>query len=72
MSDDLTNSQMALLCDIAEYDLEKATDEQKRDLHRLLSDGYVEPSEGRPRASFQPTSKGMNYLGERGAGLNEA
>jgi hypothetical protein len=28
MSDDLTDAQTALLCDIGEYDLNKATDEQ--------------------------------------------
>ena len=30
MPDELTNDQIALLCDIGEYDLSKATDQRKR------------------------------------------
>jgi hypothetical protein len=72
MSDDLTNSQIALLCDIGEYDLSKATADQKSELERLLSEGYVEPTEGHPGSAFKLTAKGAAFLGERGAGLNEA
>ena len=70
MPEQLTDSQTALLCDIGEYDIAKATDAQKRDLDRLVSGGYVAPAQGRP--SFKPTAKGVDYLGQRGAGLNEA
>jgi hypothetical protein len=72
MLDDLTDTQIALLCDIGEYDLSKATNEQKRDLERLLIDGYVEHTEAEPSSPFKPTAKGIALLGERGAGLNEA
>jgi len=72
MSDDLTNSQVALLCDIEEHDPLEATVDQKRDLERLLYAGYVEPREGDPGSAFKLTAKGMVFLGERGAGLNEA
>ena len=72
MSDDLTDSQIALLCDIGEHDLSKATADQKRGLERLLSDGYVEPTQGQPGSAFKLTSKGVEFLGRRGAGLNEA
>jgi CTP-dependent riboflavin kinase len=72
MPDDLTNSQIALLCDVGEYDLSKATADQKRELERLLSEGYVEPAEGQPGSAFKLTAKGAEFLGERGAGLNEA
>jgi hypothetical protein len=72
MSDDLTDSQIALLCDIGEHDLSKATADQKRGLGRLLSDGYVEPTEGHPGSAFKLTAKGAEFLGQRGAGLNEA
>jgi hypothetical protein len=72
MSHDLTNSQIALLCDIGEYDLAKATDEQKRALERLISGGYVEPTRDHPGSAYKPTAKGAALLGERGAGLNEA
>jgi hypothetical protein len=72
MSDDLTDEQIALLCDIGEYDLAMATDEQKRDLERLVAGGYAELAKDKPASSFKPTAKGMAFLGERGAGLNEA
>ncbi len=72
MSDDLTNSQIALLCDIEECALSKLTGDQKRDLERLLSEGYVEPTESHPGSAFMLTAKGAEFLGARGAGLNEA
>ena len=73
MSDDLTNSQIALLCEIGEYDdLSKLTSDQKRDLERLISGGYAEPTKSHPGTAFTLTAKGLEFLGERGAGLNEA
>ena len=72
MSDDLTNSQIALLCDIAELHLPKLSGEQKRDLERLISGGYVGPTESHARSVFMLTAKGVEFLGQRGAGLNEA
>ena len=72
LSDDLTNSQIALLCDIGEFNLPKHTSDQKnRDLERLISGGYVELTESHAR-SFMLTAKGLEFLGMRGAGLNEA
>ena len=47
MSDDLTNSQIALLCDIGEFD-HKLTGDQKRDLERLISGDYVKLTESHP------------------------
>jgi hypothetical protein len=41
MSDDLTNAQIALLCDIGEHDLSKLTGDKRRDLERLLSPGAM-------------------------------
>ena len=72
MSDDLTNSQIALLCDIGEFDLPKLTSDQKRDLERLIVGGYVRPTDNHPRSAFTLTAKGVEFLGKRGAGLNEA
>jgi hypothetical protein len=73
MSDDLTNSQIALLCDAGEFDdLSNLTDEQKRDLEWLISAGYLEPTESHhPGSTFKLTAEGAEFLGERGAGLNE-
>jgi hypothetical protein len=72
MSDDLTNDQIALLCEIGEHGLFKAISDKGHDLERLLSDGYVEPKEGHSDSVLQLTAKGLTFLGERGAGLNEA
>jgi hypothetical protein len=72
MSDDLTNSQIALLCDIGELHLPKLTGDQKRDLEQLISEGYVGPTEGHAGSAFMLTAKGVEFLGKRGAGLNEA
>ncbi len=63
MSDDLTNSQIALLCDIGEFD-HKLTGDQKRDMERLISGDYVELTEShagsasrlQPRASISLAS----------------
>src|SRR5271156_4128074 len=70
--DDLTDSQIALLCDIGEYDHAEAASEKKRDLERLISAGYVRPTTHHPGSAFELTGKGNAFLGERGAGLNEA
>jgi hypothetical protein len=72
MPDDLTNSQVALLCDIGECHEHKLTSDQKKDLERLISEGYAEPTESHPGSHFKLTAKGGQFLGERGAGLSEA
>jgi hypothetical protein len=72
LPDDLTNSQIALLCDIGEFDPSNATADRQRDLERLIAGGYVERTEDHPGSAFQLTPKGVGLLGERGAGLNEA
>ena len=72
MSDDLTNTQIALLCAIGEHDPSKSTHDEQSDLERLLARGYVEPAPGRPGSAFKLTAKGVAFLGNRGAGLNEA
>jgi hypothetical protein len=72
MSDDLTDSQIALLCAIEEYDHSESTSDKKRDLERLIAAGCVQPTADHPGAAFEVTAKGVAFLGERGAGLNEA
>ncbi len=72
MSEDLTDHQIALLCSIGEFDLSNLTEDKKRDLERLISGGYVEPTESHPGSAFKLTAKALAFLGERGAGLNEA
>jgi hypothetical protein len=70
--DDLTDDEIALLCAIGEADPSKLTGNQTRDLERLIAAGYVEWTDDNLASPFKPTAKGMEFLGERGAGLNEA
>jgi hypothetical protein len=70
MPDDLTDDQIALLCDIGEFDPSKLIEDRKHDLERLISGGYVEQTDSHP--AFKLTAKGVEFLGKRGAGLNEA
>jgi CTP-dependent riboflavin kinase len=72
MRNELTDSQIALLCDIEEANLTKFMGDKRRDLERLLSEGYVEPTSSHPGSAFKLTTKGADFLGERGAGLSEA
>jgi hypothetical protein len=72
MADDLTDTQIALLCAIEEYDHSESTSDKKRDLGRLISGGYVQPTADHPGSAFELTAKAVAFLGERGAGLNEA
>ena len=46
--------------------------EKKRDLERLIAEGYVQPTADHPGSVFELTAKAIALLGERGAGLNEA
>jgi len=72
MSDDLTDDEIALLCAIGETDPSKLSCNQTRDLERLILEGYVEATDSYPKSTFKLTAKAMEFLGERGAGLNEA
>jgi hypothetical protein len=70
MPDQLTSDQIALLCDIGEYELSKATDQRKRQLQELIDRGYVLADDQAP-GRYKLSGKGVEFLGERGAGLNE-
>jgi hypothetical protein len=72
MSDDLTDSQISLLCDIEGHDPAKSSSDAKLDLERLIAEGYLQPTVEHPGAAFELTAKAIAFLGERGAGLNEA
>jgi hypothetical protein len=70
MRDALTDDQIALLCAIGELDPIRQTEEKRGDLEKLISWGFVEPAGSRP--AYKLTAKGAEFLGQRGAGLNEA
>ena len=50
----------------------ESTSDQKRDLATLIAGGYVRRAADGPGSAFKLTDKGAAFLGERGAGLNEA
>jgi hypothetical protein len=62
MSDDLTNSQIALLCAIEEHDHSNSSSDQKRDLETLMSAGYVRATRDHPGSAFQLTAKAIAFL----------
>jgi hypothetical protein len=66
MSDDLTDAQIALLCDIGEFDPSKQTEEKKRELERLISGGSVELAGAAQLTSSQP--KTTSFLASAVAG----
>jgi hypothetical protein len=70
MPEELTSDQIALLCDIGEYDLSKASDRRRQELGELIDRGYVRASDTAP-GRLKLTGKAVEFLGERGAGLNE-
>lgn len=68
MSENLTDDQIALLCEIGESDQPDLAKDKEGDLHRLITGGYAEHH----GSAIKLTAKGVAFLGERGAGLNEA
>ena len=50
----------------------RLTGDQKRDMERLISSDYVELTESRTGSALTLTTKGLDFLSKRGAGLNEA
>ena len=71
MTDELTSDQISLLCDIGDEALPQL-DASKSDLDTLLERGYAEQVNDNPASSYRLTAKGIAFLSERGAGLNEA
>lgn len=71
MSDELTDAQVSLLCDIGERDPSKLSDPDRDDLARLRNGGFVEEAPDGTGLKLRLTAKAQQWLGERGAGLNE-
>jgi len=73
--DELTDSDIALLCDIGEFDHDSAKDENRARVAALMARGYVTCSLGDMAAlgaKFMLTGKAQDMLSARGASLNEA
>lgn len=57
----LTSDQIALLCEIEARDLSKFSDDKKRALDRLRSEGYIAPTGNLPNSGFKLTAKGIDF-----------
>ena len=57
----LADAQIALLCEIGEPQPSGLSSDQKRDLDRLASGGFMEPSESGARKAFTLTAKAMSF-----------
>lgn len=69
MNEDLTNSQIALLCAIGEADPSKLTGDHTRDLEELIAEGYVEAIDSHPESSFRLTAKGAEFYSRARYGI---
>jgi hypothetical protein len=73
MDGELSNDQIALLCDLERHDPSSLAAAEKHDLEQLVGAGYAEYAGERSSGPFfQLTAKGMDFLARRGAGLNES
>jgi hypothetical protein len=74
MSEELSDNQISLLCDIGDNarPLAHVHDARKSDLETLIRQGYAELVQDQLASPYRLTAKGIAFLSERGAGLNEA
>ncbi len=68
----LSNNAIAMLCEIGAFSPDRASAEQKEEIEKLVAGGYVESDPASQSAGYKLTGKGITFLGDRGAGLNEA
>ncbi len=74
-SSELTDSDIALLCDIGQYSPDENKPAKKAQVAALIAAGYVTCSHADMAAAgakFMLTGKAENFLSERGVGLNES
>ena len=64
----LTDSDIAMLCDIGQSIAFSDSDDRHERLFRLIADGYVQ----KDGDTYELTAKGEAAVVGRGAGLNEA
>ena len=73
--DDLTDTDIALLCDIGEFAPDEKRPERRARMAGLIARGYVRCSHddiAALGATFTLTRKAQDMLSARGASLNEA
>ena len=71
----VSDSGIAVMCDIARASGHDLNDDKQRVLDQLIADGLVEVSsaaKATEATKFAVTSKGQQVLDERGVGVNES
>ncbi len=58
----LTCPQIAMLCNIGEFEKAKASEDQKKDLENLLSERLIEPANDDNAEAYQMTQLGLAFL----------
>jgi hypothetical protein len=73
-NEELSNDAIAMLCDIGEFQSDEATPEQRAQIQGLLDARYIQVDldPDMPGERYKLTPKAVEFLGQRGAGLNEA
>lgn len=70
---ELSNSDIALLCDIGDAFPDTLSAEKRAQLDRLIARGFVEAASAeKAMGKYQLTAKATKILTERGVGLNES
>lgn len=74
MPDDLTDTEIAMLCQVGSSSPQQASATQLAVLPRLIEKGFVEIDSDPALSSerYKLTKKGSDLLTERGVGLNES
>lgn len=75
MSQEISDSGIAVMCDIARASGLDLDADKQAELDRLVADGLVEisaPAQPAEGAKFALTSKGQRLLDQRGVGANES
>jgi hypothetical protein len=68
----ITDQQISILCDLGQSPIFALAFEKKRELDKLIADGFVELSDSGSLGNYKLTAKGETILADRGAGLNES
>lgn len=72
MDEELTDTQISLLCDIGQANHFSASDDNEQEVAHLLQIGYVRLVGEHGKQTLQLTEKASTFLSARGATLNEA
>jgi len=72
MSDDISDTQISLLCDIGQANRYDHSNGDNPDIEHLANRGYITIVSDNAGSTLQLTEKASSFLSARGATLNEA